>query len=124
MPHLAFRSSSHRDADNELYDRGAELIESATEIRRLVTSPEAAPALPALLGCLESALGELAGASAALQEAVDDGGADERSRAAAERLRRGYRNLTLALEDAQTAAGAARSLAARRTGEDRGRRRR
>jgi hypothetical protein len=42
---------SHRAHDNELYDRGCDLVEAAAAIRRLADAPEAARAVPAVLGC-------------------------------------------------------------------------
>ena len=67
MPRSAAWSSTHRDADNELYDFGCDLVEAAAEICRAAASPDADPAVPALLGCIEAALYELSCASAALQ---------------------------------------------------------
>jgi hypothetical protein len=94
-------------ADNDLYDLGADLVEAAAGIARNAPDPDAAPAIPAVLGCIEAALDELRGAAGALREA--GGGDDPRH----ERLARGYANLGIALADAATAAAAARSLAAR-----------
>src|SRR4051794_26236460 len=59
-----------RAPDNELYDRGADLVEAAMAIRRVAGSPDASGAVPAVLGCIESALEELDGATVALQQAV------------------------------------------------------
>ena len=114
MP-LPAQSTSRRNADNELYDFGCDLVEAAAEIRRAAASPDADPAVPALLGCIEAALYELSCASAALQqnEAKRSTARDARNRAIANRLQRGYANLSVALEDARAAARAARSLAAR-----------
>src|SRR5687767_14654687 len=109
------QSRSRRDADNELYDFGCNLVEAAAEIGRSVADPEAAPAVPALLGCIEAALYELGRASAALEHANEkqlETAADARRQAAADRLRRGYANLSVGLEDARVAARATRSLAA------------
>ena len=109
-------SASRRAADNEIYDHGCNLVEAAAEIRRAAASPDAAPAVPALLGCIEAALYELSHASAALQhasEAKAETVANGRRRAVEHRLRRGYTNLSVALADARTAARATRSLAAR-----------
>jgi hypothetical protein len=116
MSHAVAQSSSPRDADTKLYDFGCNLVEAAAEICRAAASPDAAPAVPALLGCIEAALYELSCASAALQQATSDRPEirlDGRSRAVAARLERGYTNLSVALEDARAAARAARSLAAR-----------
>lgn len=101
-----------RAPDNELYDRGADLIEAAMAIRRVAASPEAGRAAPAALGCIESALEELEGATAALEQAVADGRTDR----VAERMHRGYANLQEALFDAHVAAAAARSLTSRALG--------
>jgi hypothetical protein len=105
-----------RAADNDLYNLGSDLVEAATGIARNAADPEAAAAIPALLGCIEAALDELRGAAGALREA--GGGNDPRH----ERLARGYANLGIALADAATAAAAARSLAARVNESPRGER--
>ena len=64
-------SSNHapsvRAADNELYDRGCDLVEAAAAIRRVSGAADAARAVPAVLGCIESALHELLWASAELE---------------------------------------------------------
>jgi hypothetical protein len=59
------RSLNHRDLVNEVYDRGCDLVEAAMAIRR-VAAADIGRAVPALLGCVESALDELASASARL----------------------------------------------------------
>ena len=103
MSHAAAQSSSRRDADNELYDFGCNLVDAAAEICRAVADPDASPAVPALLGCIEAALYELSCASAALQRESaqrPDIRPDARGRAVAARLERGYANLSVALEDA------------------------
>jgi hypothetical protein len=109
-----------RAADNELYDRGFDLVEAAAAIRRAADAPEAARAIPAVLGCIESALQELAWASVALEHTGAGILAEAAARrsssrvgAIGERLHRGYANLQLALFDAERASGAARSLASR-----------
>ena len=96
-----------RDAENELYDRGCDLVEAAAGLRH-AAGPDARRAVPAVLGCVESALGDLRLAGAALLLAVDPG-ADPR----AARARRALAALAAALHDAEAAAGAARGLAAR-----------
>ena len=109
----------HRDADNELYDHGCDLVASATAIRRAEGAPEAARAVPAVLGCMEAALQELTWAATALEQtsndqletAHDHPGA--RTRAIAERMQRGFANLQQALSDGVCASAAARSLAGR-----------
>jgi hypothetical protein len=112
-------SPGSREPDNELYDRGCDLVEAATAIRRAAASREAGRAVPAVLGCIEAALQELLWASAALEQTTLDLSAPvtERSNARTERItermQRGYGNLQSALSDAQGAAAAARSLAGR-----------
>ena len=65
---LSDRPPVTRAPDNELYDRGCDLVEAATAIRRVADTPEAARAVPAVLGCIEAALRELLWAAAALEE--------------------------------------------------------
>jgi hypothetical protein len=104
-----------REPDNELYDRGCDLVEAATAIRRAAGSPAAGRAVPAVLGCMEAALQELLWASAALEQTTVDltTSATPRRQQVAQRMRRGYGNLQAALSDARGAAAAARSLAGR-----------
>jgi hypothetical protein len=109
-----------RAPDNELYDRCCDLVEAAAGIRRLAGAPEGVRAVPAVLGSIEAALGELLQASAALEVTtacfVDERAgsrSEPRMTLRSERLQRGYANLELALADAERAAAAARSLAAR-----------
>ena len=111
---------ARREPDNELYDRGCDLVEAATAIRRAAGSREAGRAVPAVLGCMESALQELLWAAAALEQTTAELAArngppcpNPRTRLVAERMQRGYANLEEALADAQAAAAAARSLASR-----------
>jgi hypothetical protein len=49
------RAVQRRDAVNELYDRGCDLIAAAAAIRREAGASETAPVVPALLGCIERA---------------------------------------------------------------------
>src|SRR4051812_13259196 len=109
-------SPIRRDADNELYDRGCDLVEAAGAIHRVASSPQAVPAIPAFLGCLETALHELGRAAAAIQETSESlqASVDPRMGEVTERMRRGLTNLNTALADAEAASSAARSLAARR----------
>ena len=114
---------SARPADNELYDRGCDLVEAAAAIRQLAGDPRAARAVPAVLGCLEAALHELGGACEAMEETTERAvqarqrtGAEPVFDAVAARMRRGFANLERALFDAEGAAIAARSLAARSLG--------
>jgi hypothetical protein len=101
---------SRRPADNELYDRGCDLVEAAMAIRRLADDPGAARALPALLGCMETALHELGCAVASMDETSVRSLPTE---AMADRMHRGFMNLGLALADAELASTAARGLAGR-----------
>jgi hypothetical protein len=68
MPLSPVSHASKRPPDNELYDRGCDLVEAAVAIRRLADNPAAGRAVPALLGCVEAALHELACAAASLDE--------------------------------------------------------
>ena len=110
MPPPPVPQTSKRPADNELYDRGCDLVEAATAIRRLAGDPEAARAVPALLGCIEAALHELGFAAASFDEA---NGHAMPTEAPADRMHRGFMNLGLALADAELASTAARRLAGR-----------
>ena len=117
-PHTAPMRASEtdavpRDADNELYDRGSDLVLAATAIRTAAVPPEAARAAPALLGCIEAAMRELSVASAALEQTVLDAGTAPATDPRSARMRRGLTNLSSALDDAEAAAAAARALAAR-----------
>ena len=114
------RTRSSRAADNELYDRGCDLVEAAAVIRRVSGDAEAARAVPAVLGCIESALHELLWATAALEETTTRSVAgrkgqcaDPRMQPRSERMQQGYANLQAALADAERASAAARSLAVR-----------
>ena len=126
-PHIAIPEAPvpgppARAPDNELYDRGADLVEAAMAIRRVAGSPEAGRAVPAVLGCIESALQELVEASAALERSTADvassapGCLDRHASRVVERMHRGFANLQEALFDAQAAAAAARPLASRALG--------
>ena len=121
MQTSAVSASSSRPPDNELYDRGCELVEAAAAIRQLAGDPRSARAVPAVLGCLEAALHELGGACAAVEATTECAtrrrtGAKPTLDAVVERMCRGFANLELALFDAEGAAMAARSLAARSLG--------
>jgi len=116
-------SPSTRPPDNELYDRGCDLVEAAASIRRLAADPRATRALPAVLGCLDAALQELRAACAAMEQTADRATREreraepsDRLLAAADRTRRGFTNLARALNDAEDAAMATRALAARSLG--------
>jgi hypothetical protein len=119
LTHLATADRHARAPDNELYDSGADLVEAAMAVRRLAGSPEASRAVPAALGCIESALQELVMASSALEQAMAEVTSstprhlDRRTDQVVERMHRGYTNLHEALFDAHVAAAAARSLTSR-----------
>jgi hypothetical protein len=119
IPPPSTSESPARAPDNELYDRGAELVEAAMAIRRVAASREAGRAIPAVLGCIESALQELVLASAALERTTADVASstppcpERYGNRVVERMHRGYANLRESLFDAQAAAAAARSLASR-----------
>ena len=98
-------TARREDLENELYDLGCDLVQAAAGLARAAADPEAARAVPALLGCIEAALEELSATTIALRSAS--------RRPRAENLDRGYRNLHIALQDARYACHAARSLAAR-----------
>ena len=113
-------SASHRssDADHELYDRGRDLAEAASAIRRIAGSSDPACAVPGLLGCVEAALRELNTACATLEQTAigpvkERFGADPRMCRRVDRVGRGFANLYSALDDAEAASAAARSLVAR-----------
>ena len=109
-----------RAADNELFDQGCDLVAVASAIRRAAGGPEAARAVPAVLGCIESALRELMSATVALEQTTadlveQDAYAEPSARIApiAQRMHRGFANLQQALSDGERASAAARSLAGR-----------
>jgi hypothetical protein len=106
-----------RDAVNELYDCGCDLVEAAAAIRRAAQSTDVAPAAPAVLGCIESAVAELAEATAILGLAADEAVAPAdvgvRNRGRRVRMARGFAGLEVALRDACDLAGSARALTAR-----------
>lgn len=106
---------SRRAPDNELFDRGCDLVEAALAIRRLTGDAESARAIPALLGCIETAMHELAAAMLELEAAAPIGDALDRPALASadRRRRRGLANLRMALADSATASHAARALTAR-----------
>jgi hypothetical protein len=107
---------TRRDADNELYDQGCDLVEAAAAIRRAAGEPEAARAIPAVLGCIESALQELLWASIALEQTSVDLVTQNPGHDAnpiTERMQRGFANLQQALADGERASAAARALAGR-----------
>jgi hypothetical protein len=112
-------SSAGREADNELYDRGCDLVQAAADIRRAAESPDAVRAVPAVLGCFEAALEELLCAAALLEQTthrfVSDSprGVAEADIGRVERMHLGFANLEWALADGQRTSAAARALARR-----------
>jgi hypothetical protein len=116
------RTLATRAPDNELYDRGCDLVEAAMAIRRVADAPEAVRAVPAVLGCLEAALRELLWATAAFEQTSArtveqrSAGTDWIAIRRSERMQHGYSNLQTALADAERASAAARSLASRALG--------
>ena len=117
----AVLTASARPPDNELYDRGCDLVEAAAALRRLARDPGATASAPAVLGCIETALHDLGHACDALEKTTERAllprsRRDARMAAVVERMRRGFANLRRALQDAEATASAARSLAARSLG--------
>lgn len=100
-----------RDADNELYDSGCDLVAAAAAIRRAAGFPDAVRAVPAVLGCIESTLQELLWAAAALEQTSSE--ALRGTSPKVERMHRGFASLQQALGDGERAAAAARALTAR-----------
>jgi hypothetical protein len=118
---------SPRAPDNELYDRGCDLVQAAAAIRDAAAAPEAARAVPAVLGCIEAALHELLWATVMFEETTErqlrqatPDRAAARVGPLSERMHRGYANLEQARADAQRAGAAARPLAARALAAGRG----
>ena len=107
-----------REAENELYDRACDLVEAAAAIRRLAREPDAVQAVPAVLGCVSDAIGDLSLACVGFEqtaaEAVPAPEPHDRSqRRVITRMHRGFENLSAALDDGQRAGGACRALVAR-----------
>jgi hypothetical protein len=105
---------------DDIYDPACDLVEATSRMRRVAAAPENGQIAPALLGCIETALQDLAWTTAALEHASVGlatehrrGWSDRRSREGLERMQRGYANLQDALVDAERAAAAARPLVAR-----------
>ena len=109
-------SGGQTDTVNELYDHGADLVETAAALRERAAAASAARAAPAVLGCIETALRDLTAATTALERAVSaaaEDATDARTDRRHARMRHGFTNLEVALHDAADAAAAARALAAR-----------
>jgi hypothetical protein len=107
---------SSRPADNDLYDRGSDLVAAAQAIRRCAADPDAVRAIPALIGCVETTLDELGTACHELERTsirTVGGHGGRRMPELADRMRRGLANLAVALGDAEDASRAARALAGR-----------
>jgi hypothetical protein len=110
---------NERDLINELYDRGCDLVEAATAMRRAADEGDVARAAPAVLGCFETALEEMVATSGALErvthEAVTERGIDTdaewHERHA--RMRSGFSHLHRSLRDARDLAAAARRRTSR-----------
>lgn len=100
---------------NRIYESAGELVEAAVRLRAAAGRPHTEPAHPAVIACIETALGDLRATVVAMDPAVDGGHAagDGRQRSRLLRLRRGLGTLALALEDAAVAAAAARALSSR-----------
>jgi hypothetical protein len=112
--------SAGLEADNELYDRGCDLVQAAADIRRAADSPEGVRAVPAVLGCFESALEQLLCAAALLEQTTNRflsenprGIADADHVRRVERMQLGFANLQWALADGQRTSAAARGLTRR-----------
>ena len=90
-------------------------MEAASEIRRLAGRPGVAPGVPAILGCLETALEHLAETAGDLERAVGDAVSDDGPRVEPSRrhIALGFANLEQGLRDARALAAAARALSAR-----------
>lgn len=118
--HLAGR----RDAVNVLYDHGCDLVVESVALRDAAGDPRAGRAAPAVIGCVETALLELASAIVELDRATAElaepagrrGSGREQRRSA--RMHQGFENLQATLRDAADAAAAARGLVARALDDD------
>jgi hypothetical protein len=120
---MTTRCQSQRDAVNELYDHGADLVEAAAALRSAIDDPAAVVATPAAIGCIETALRDLAAAAAELRRTTalgvtgDGAHGDRRAAHRRERMHRGLANLEASLRETADVAAAARALAARGLGE-------
>jgi hypothetical protein len=114
------KSPAERDAVNDIYDHGCDLVEAAAALRRAATRAGAAGAAPAVLGCIDEALRDLAAATQVLDtgSAKLVGGENARCHESADvdrrraRMGRGFASLGVALHNAAAASAAARSLIA------------
>lgn len=117
--HTAIRDVPRREPENELYDRACDLVEAAAAIRRLAREPDAVQVVPAVLGSVHDAIGNLNIACVEMEQTVAEAvrargqGDDRWRRRVTDRMHRGFENLSTALEDGQRASGACRALAAR-----------
>jgi hypothetical protein len=112
---------ARRSPENELFDRACDLLDAARALRSATGAPDAGRAAPAVLGCLEAALHELALTATGLEQssAIDGGtrvGGEAEADPRVARMHRGYANLMHALVDAEAASSAARALTARVAG--------
>ena len=107
------------DPANELYDRGCDLVEAATAMRRAAAAADGARAAPAVLGCFETALEEMVATSAALERVTHHAVSERELDADAEwherhaRMRSGFSHLHRSLRDARDVAAAARTRTSR-----------
>jgi hypothetical protein len=111
LPRTRRFDAAKREADNEIFDRSCDLLEAARAIRHLSTDARATAAVPAVLGCIEASLRDLAEGIGELRRTLPTPGVEQGE--AAERARRGLTNLRGALDDAAMASEAARALSAR-----------
>jgi hypothetical protein len=94
------------DPDNELYDAACDLLAAAERVRQASGGTGIAPAVPATLGCVESALAALAEACTALALQAHDGAYEP------------FESLVLAVRAAETACGELRPRSGDRPGRD------
>lgn len=106
------RSAPRRAPDIELYDHACELVQATAAIRHSVADPDSADAVPALLGCVEAALRDLAFVADELERATNAHAAKSTEKQRA-RAAHGHHNLQVALGDAAIAARVAQALVAR-----------
>lgn len=109
-------TSRQRDAVNDLYDHGCDLVEAAAALRRGAGNPDVTRTVPAILGCIEVALRDLTETTTALARGTAPaGGAPGAARLADRhaRMRQGFAHLEVVLDEAGDAAAVARALAAR-----------
>jgi hypothetical protein len=117
--HPAISDPPRREPENELYDLACDLVEAAAAIRQLAREPDTVQAVPAVLGSVHDAIGNLSIACVEMEQTVAEAvrahghGDDRWRRRVTDRMHRGFENLSTALEDGQRASGACRALVAR-----------